>query len=340
EEIRSQFDYDYIATAHHQDDSIETFFINLIRGTGISGLHGILPKHGKIIRPLLFCTKNDIEVFAKKNKLKHHEDSSNLSDKYTRNKIRHQIIPALKELNPNLENTIINDIERLKTVELIYKRTIDKAFSKIVKQGKNGIVIPIKELKKLDPLQTYLYEFLKAFQYNATTVTEIISALDSESGKQFYSSSHRLVKDREFLLLEKKKNQVADSKYQEEKKSFLIEKNKKEAVIDNLKLRLKKAPPNYELQVTNKIAQLDFDKLEFPLEVRKWEKGDFFYPLGMKGKKKLSDFFIDKKLSLIEKENIYLLTSKGKIVWIIGLRIDERFKITEKTKKIYFVELV
>ena len=126
EEIRTQFDYKYIATAHHQDDSIETFFINLIRGTGISGLHGILPKQREIIRPLLFCTKNEIEIFSKKNKLKHREDRSNASDKYTRNKIRHKVIPVLKELNQNIENTIINDIERLKAVELIYKREIEK----------------------------------------------------------------------------------------------------------------------------------------------------------------------------------------------------------------------
>ena len=334
EEIRTQFCYKYIATAHHQDDSIETFFINLIRGTGISGLHGILPKQGKIIRPLLFFTKNEIENFAKKNKLKHREDSSNASDKYTRNKIRHQIIPVLKELNPNFESTIISDIERLKAVEFIYKREIVQTFSKIVKQEKNGISISIEGLKKLNPVSTYLYEFLKSFQFNATTVEEIIAALEGESGKQFLSSTHRLVKDREFLLIE----EVQSIKSQGSSTPVL--KNQKELTLNNLHLKFKLGNWNSEIPRSLSFVAFDLDKLEFPLEIRKWEKGDIFYPLGMKGKKKVSDFFIDKKLSLIQKENTWLLTSKGKIFWIIGLRMDDRFKVTEKTKKIYFVELV
>jgi len=337
EEIRSQFEYNYIATAHHQDDSIETFFINLIRGTGISGLHGILAKHGKIVRPLLFCTKNEIEIFAKKNQLKHREDSSNASDKYTRNKIRHQIIPLLKALNPNLENTITKDMERLKNVELIYRSAIAKAFAKISKTEKGGVSISIQKLKKLSPINTYLYEFLKPFHFNAATAEEILSVLDSVSGKQFFSTTHRLIKDRAFLLIE---NRPPELKNKTSEVNYLIKKNAKKFSNDSVTLGFKIAAANYELQTSNNIAQIDFDKLQFPLEIRKWEKGDVFYPLGMKGKKKVSDFFIDKKLSLFQKENTNLLISKGKIVWIIGLRLDERFKITEKTKKIYFVEQV
>ena len=191
EEIREHYKYNYIATAHHQDDSIETFFINLIRGTGISGLHGILPKHGNIIRPLLFTTKNKIETYSKKHKLKYREDSSNASDKYVRNKIRHHIIPVLKELNNSLENTINKSIQHIREVELIYKNDIENKRLKIVKQENNSVSISIKKLKKLQPLSTYLYEFLKPYNFNADTVREIISAIDGTSGKRFFSATHR-----------------------------------------------------------------------------------------------------------------------------------------------------
>lgn len=340
EEIRTQFDYSFIATAHHQDDSIETFFINLIRGTGIAGLHGILPKQNNIIRPLLFTNKDQIELFAKKNKLEYREDSSNASDKYVRNKIRHKLIPILKELNPNIHKTIAEDIQRLSDTEKVYKKEIVDKRSKIIKEDKNGIQISIKELKKLNPIEPYLFEFLYPLGFNSATVDEIIESLNGQSGKQFFSATHRLIKDRDFLFLESRdKNQESRLK---NKGNHFIKKNQTELSNDTLRLNFKtiSKSTNYELRTTNSIANIDFDKLEFPLEVRKWKNGDIFYPLGMKGKKKLSDFFIDKKISISEKENIWLLTSKNEIVWVIGLRLDDRFKVTDKTKKIYFVERV
>lgn len=376
EEIRKEYKYNYIATAHHQDDSIETFFINLLRGTGISGLHGILPKHGRIIRPMLFTTKNEIEVYVKKHKLKYREDSSNASDKYVRNKIRHHITPVLKELNPGFENTFNKTINHLREVELIYKNDVETKRSKIVKQEKNNILISIKQLKKLQPIATYLYEFLKPYHYNESTVEEIVLALDGESGKQFFSNTYRLIKDREFLIIEpRKESKEIRSKKQElriksqetgiknqklriKKQDLRIKKpdpgldtkdseikvliNQKAIDLNNLKLSFKCEvnSADTEIQKSATIAYLDLEKLEFPLEIRKWQKGDVFYPFGMKGKKKLSDFFIDKKLSLNQKENAWLLTSKGKIAWVIGQRIDNRFKITEKTRKIYIVKLI
>ncbi len=337
EEIRVQFDYKYISTAHHQDDSIETFFINLIRGTGISGLHGISPKQNSIIRPLLFTRKEQIEIFAHKNKLEHREDSSNASDKYVRNKIRHKLIPLLKELNPNIHKTIAEDIQRLSDTEKVYKKEIKDSRSKIIKEDKNEIRISIKELKKLNPIEPYLFEFLYPLGFNSTTVDEVIKSLNGQSGKQFYSSTHRLIKDRDFLVIDKSnKTKVA------EEKKYSIKKNQKNLIASDLKLHFKSVVKklDYKLKATNESANIDFDKLQFPLEIRKWKKGDTFFPLGMKGKKKLSDFFIDKKISISEKENIWLLTSNNQIAWVIGLRLDDRYKVIDKTKKIYFVERV
>lgn len=341
EEIREQFSYKFISTAHHRGDSIETFFINLIRGTGISGLHGILPKQGKIIRPLLFTNKNEIELFSKKNNLKHREDSSNSSDKYVRNKIRHQVIPVLKELNPNLEKTINNDIQHLRDVEIIFKKEIENKRIKIVKQEKNHLTISIEKLKKLTPVSIYLFEFLKPYNFNSTVINEIIESLDTESGKQFFSETHRLIKDREFLFIEPKINSKVESSNSKAQKIH-IEENQKKITCTDFQLSCSSKIINHKSKIikSSSVACLDFEKLEFPLEIRKWEKGDFFYPLGMKGKKLVSDFFIDKKLSLSQKENIWLLTSKGKIAWIIGQRLDDRFKITDKTLKIYFVKIV
>ncbi len=362
EEIREHFNYKYIATAHHQDDSIETFFINIIRGTGISGLHGILPKQGNIIRPMLFTTKNEIETYVKKHKLKYRLDSSNASDKYVRNKIRHLVTPVLKELNPGIENTINKNIQHLRDVEIIYRNEIELRRTKIVKNKKDSFFISIKLLKKLQPITTYLYEFLKPFNFNISIVEEIISALDGISGKQFFSDTHRLIKDREYLIIEprsekqeprsekqqpRNKKQEARNKNQEPRiktivSELLISNTQKGIELDSYKLKFKSEGnnPKCEIPSSSSVAFLDFDKLEFPLEIRKWQRGDMFYPLGMKSKKKLSDFFIDKKLSIIEKENLWLLTSKGKIVWIIGQRIDDRFKITDNTIKKYIVELI
>ncbi len=331
EEIKNKYKYKYIATAHHQDDSIETLFINLVRGTGISGLHGILPKQGNIIRPLLFTNKNEITNYVKKNKLKYREDSSNASDKYVRNKIRHQLIPLLQELNPSLGNTIINNIQHFRDVEVIYNTEIENQRSKIVasprpspkereKKNVDETIISIQQLKKLNPITTYLFEFLKPYHFNAFTVEEIVAALDGESGKQFFSDTHRLIKDRENLIIEYK---VQSTKYKVLDVAFRIKKDQKDLKIDGLNLNFKKSKTlipiaigielsNFKLDNSN--AQLDLDKLQFPLEIRKWQQGDTFYPLGMKGKKKLSDYFIDKKLSIIQKENTWLLTSNNNIV--------------------------
>lgn len=333
EQVRSKEGYSRIATAHHKDDSIETFFINLIRGAGISGLHGILPKQGNIIRPLLFTTKEEIISFAKKNKLKFREDSSNISDKYLRNKIRQSIVPVLKELNPKFDSVLTQNIQHLREVEQIFRKEIQNKQKELIIAKNKEIHLSVKALLQLDPIETYLFELLRPYNFNTAIVREITGSLSKGSGKQFHSSTHRLIKDRDKLIIQEIVNVIQYTK------PATIKKDQKQIEFGELRLSLKKLRAGTIFSHSSLQAALDLDKLSFPLSVRKWKQGDSFQPFGMKGKKKLSDFFIDKKLSLTEKENVWLLLSGDDIVWVIGYRIDDRFKITAETKKIYFAEL-
>lgn len=335
EKIRKEHGYKYIATAHHKDDVIETFFINLMRGTGIKGLHGILPKNKKIIRPLLFCNKEEIKAYTQKNKLRYREDSSNASDKYVRNKLRHHVIPLLKTINPQLEDTMMNNIQHLREVETIYFEAIKQQRNAIVKEVDATMQISIPLLQTTNTPTTLLFEFLKPYGYSEAVVHEIIAALNGVSGKQFTSATHRLIKDRDFLIITKKSSIP-------EQQTLRVNKTQKEIVLDNCKLYLSKISKNatFEVRRSANIAQVDFDTLSFPLKIRKWKEGDTFQPIGMKGKKKVSDFFVDTKLSIVQKEKTWILcTSKDEIVWIVGYRIDDRFKIREKTQKVYVAEV-
>jgi len=327
EQIRKQNGYDYIATAHHKDDSIETFFINLIRGTGIAGLHGILPKRGNIIRPLLFAGRNEINEFIKSNKLKFREDSSNASNKYLRNKIRNNILPLFDQINPSFRDTLLEDILRLNETEKVFNYYIETCKEKVLKKD----TISISGLKEFPFPSVLLYEILKKYHFNSDVSQEVFSSLDAKPGKIFYSPTHRLVKDRELLIItEKKANDSNDT--------FFISKDiKRISVPVKLELSQQKISDKYNIPKNNNIACLDFEKLHFPLEIRRWKKGDYFYPLGMKEKKKLSDFFSDNKFSIPEKEETWLLCSGGNIVWIINHRIDDRYKVGKNTKMIYFV---
>lgn len=333
EKIRSSEGFNYIAIAHHRDDETETFFINLIRGTGISGLHGILPKKNKIIRPLLFATRKDIETYAKKEKISFREDSSNLSQKYVRNRIRQTILPALKEMNPSVETTIKKDIERLREVELIFKQAIEEKRKKLVKKSrlaKGTETIPIAGLKKLEPIKTWLYELLNPYNFNIETVNDVISSLWKTSGKQFFSPTHRIIKDRESLIISSLPTMQNNS----------VSIGLKTKTISNpVRLKISKVTrtPGWKTPPDKTIACLDYDKLVFPLTLRKWKAGDSFYPLGMDKKKKLSDFLIDNKVPIHQKEQTYVLESGNKIIWIVGHRIDNRFRITEDTGEIYCI---
>ncbi len=321
--------YDFIATAHHLDDSIETFFINLLRGTGIAGLQGVPVKQGNIIRPLLFANKEMIRKYVEENKLTWREDSSNLTDKYLRNNIRHHLIPSLKKLNAGFEKTITKELSYFKDAGEIFKKFVDEKRKEIMrKEGKN-ILLSIKKLKDSGHTETLLHELLRAYDFTPETTELIAKRMFTTAGKKFLSPSYRLIKDRDFFIL-------SPHASREKEKEYSLKKDQNEFKCEGLHLKI--MPLNGNLSIlkdkNSSTAYLDHSKLKFPLKIRKWVPGDFFHPLGMKGKKKLSDFFIDRKISIHEKESCYILESGGDIVWVIGQRIDDRYKVERSTKKI------
>jgi len=336
EDLIKESGFSYYATAHQLDDQIETFFINLFRGTGISGLHGILPKQGNLIHPLLFAYRKEIEEFAKANNLDHREDSSNLKTDYTRNKIRHKLIPVIKEINPDYAEIISKNISRLRQSEDIYRQQVRNISDKVLIIDKEAIKISISKLLELQPVETYLFELISPFYFNYSDVQDIINSLDSTSGKQFFSSTHRIIKDREYLIIEetvKKNNTIQPEYYISTNDSF---------INHPVKYRISRLtkPVNFVPSKETSIAFLDEDKLKFPLKIRKWKTGDYFYPFGMNKKKLLSDFFIDNKFTIPEKEKTWIITSGNQIVWIVGHRIDNRNRITESTQRVFRIELV
>lgn len=314
--------FDYILTAHHLDDSLETFLINFIRGSGLDGLIGIPEQNDKIVRPLLIFSRNEIENFAQENNIAWREDSSNTSDKYLRNKLRHDVIPILKELNPSLLSSFENTIKNLKQSQSLVDDASKMVYEKVVLEQENQIVFNLDLLIAYQNYQAYLFSWLSRFGFTDwEAISDLVSA---QSGKQVMSDSHVLLKNRNTLLLFLRKENSEEVIYQ-------IDKAQKQVKVP-LKLTFCNVS-DISVQPTNTIF-VDAEKLQFPLTIRKWNEGDIFQPFGMKGKKKVSKFFKDEKFSILEKNEIWLLCSNDKIVWIIGKRQDERFKITKTTTKI------
>jgi len=339
-EIAAHENFDFIAIAHNRDDSIETLLINLARGTGIRGLTGIRPQNGKIIRPLLFASRNEIETYAQKHGISFREDSSNTTDKYARNYIRHHVIPGLEQFFPGMRQAIEHSIEHFSAVELFYNEAVEHYKNQLITIKDDLVYIDLQRLVQSSSPPALLYEILKPYGFSNTIAVEILEKQRQSSGRQFFSNTHRLVHDRQSLVLQKletKTNLKIDNR-----KSKI--ENRNEYLIDEQTLSME-TPVRLTIEkfdyysgfmpdISPNTACLDSDKLQFPLLLRKWKHGDMFRPLGMKNMKKLSDFFIDTKLSLIEKEKCWIMLSDGQIAWIVGLRIDDRFKINAKTKKV------
>lgn len=325
-EVVKKHKFDYVLTAHHADDNLETFLINLSRGTGLDGLTGIPEKNGTIIRPLLPFSRTEILNFAKENNIAWREDQSNSSSKYIRNKIRHQVVPVLKEINPSLLESFAKTSNYLKeSQEIIEDRTetvcediIERDFSNVLKMSK----LNIKKINKLSNPKAYLYQLLK--DYNFTEWNDVYHLLYAQSGKQVFSKTHSLLKDRDYLILSKRDFSTALEM------TFKIEENITE-ITKPIHLTFEDA---FEKSTENKqTIYVDKDALVFPLTIRKWQNGDFFYPSGMNGKKKVSKYFKDEKFSLLKKQSTWLLcNNKNDIIWVIGHRQDNRFCIQKQSK--------
>lgn len=316
----------FIATAHHADDNIETLLMHFFRGCGISGLHGILPKQGNIIRPLLFAKRAEIVAYASKQGLTWVEDSSNATDKYSRNYIRHQVTPLMQSIYPKVEDNLLGNIERFKEVEMVYNQTMSTTKTKLLEVKGNETHIPILKLKKQQPLRSIVYEIVKDFGFEATQVDEVIKLLDASNGSFMASVTHRLIINRNWLIIAPKQA--------EEATNVLIEAGTNEVVFSGGKLVFSKSIVDGQRSTENTVATLHADAISFPLLLRPYKTGDYFYPLGMTKKKKLSKFFIDLKLSKTEKENIWVIESDKRIVWVVGYRIDNRFRLIPNTKNV------
>ena len=338
-EIMEKENFTYLAIAQHKDDALETFFINLTRGTSISGLHGIIEKKDKTIRPLLFASKSEIVKYANDHQIEFRVDRSNSSEKYVRNKIRHSIIPLFKEINPSFLETMTENIEKIQFVEKIYLQRIKEIKEKILVKDKSDFFISIDAFQREINSTELLFELLKEFNFNQSVVSDIFNSLELQSGKTFYSSTHRLIKDRNKLLISKVEPKI-ENEIKIEK--YYIENDIKQLVINNNVFNFELIENNDDF-VINKISSkafLDYKKLEFPLIIRKWKKGDSFFPFGMNQFKKVSDFFIDNKVSIKEKEEVFIVCSGENIVWVSNYRIDNRYRINDTTKKIYYIDLV
>lgn len=332
EELRQERGLAFIATAHHMQDNVETVWMNLSKGTGIAGLHGILPIQGYIIRPLLFATREEIKTYADAENLEHVEDSSNTTDKYTRNFFRHQILPRLEEILPEVVKNTGGSIDRFREAETLYRQAVEVHRKKLIVQRGQEYFIPILKLQQAQPLATIAYEILKPFQCSAAQASQVVDLLNSEPGKWVATATHRIVRDRKWLIITPLEKTVSTH--------FVIEEDQQLVQLPERLLKLEQlSSAGFSVPTDTSIGCLDLQQVQFPLLLRKWKKGDYFYPLGMAKKKKLSRFFIDQKLSLPEKEKVWVIESQKRIIWVAGMRIDDRFKITAKTKKILKLEL-
>lgn len=314
EEIKERTEADVIAVAHHQDDSVETVLLNLIRGTGLNGLLGIRPKNGNVVRPLLCVSRKEIMDYLQKMGQEYVTDSTNLQDEYTRNKIRLNLIPLMQEINPLVKEHIIDTGNYLNDVASIYIRGIEEGKIRVMDNGNIRITALLDEPSP----ETLLFEILYPLGFNSAQTKNILSALKQQAGKQFISKDGwRVIKDRELLLIDKKE--------EKEDPPFKLIKEEKEY------------SKGFVIPRDKNIACLDADKLSGTIILRKWQTGDVFIPFGMKGKKKISDYLTDRKFSIQQKEQQWVLCCEDKIAWVVGERVDNRFRVDENTKRIVMI---
>lgn len=334
EEIRQACGYDYIALAHHASDTTETVLLNLTRGTGIAGMHGILPKRDFLIRPLLFLNRDEISAIIETEGITYREDSSNLSSKYARNKIRLEVIPHLKDLNPALDETFKANAKRFLQVEDFLDTEVRKLRERLfIRISATKFEIRLEDLKSLSPRQLILYELFKPFGFSEAVLTDFAFSWEGQPGKLFKSQTYILLLDRNRVLLEKKSEQHHSPE-------ILFNLQEKDVIFGSIRLMFDiHEMENAVISPHKDMAFFDLSLLQFPLKLRQWNTGDYFFPFGMKGKKKVSDLFRELKIPLTEKKNIPILeNANGDILWVVGYRSDNRYKVSSQTKKVITFE--
>jgi tRNA(Ile)-lysidine synthase len=331
EELRLSHDYQYIAVAHHHNDSIETLFINLIMGCGIRGLHGILPKNGYIVRPLLFATRKEVESYISSNNFAHREDSSNASTQYTRNAIRHLVVPELQKITPILEETFHANFQRFRETELMYNYATEQLKKEWTQQRGENLWIDIEGLVQSPAPLSFLYELLSPYNFKNSKIQYIFKDRQEVSGTMYSSKTHHVLRDRTHWIV----SPIQDTK---EEIHYIQQLEGKKGILNAAGLDfnwdiLDNIP---SLENDNNTGYFDVEKLEFPLRLRHWKDGDILHPLGMNGKKKkLSKFFKDIKMNRFEKDATWLLcNANNQIVWVVGFRADERFNVDNSTQSV------
>ena len=332
-ELCREHGYTHIAIAHNRDDNVETFFVNLSRGTGIKGLCGIAVKSQNVVRPILFLSRKEIQSYAESGDVAYRNDSSNSSDYYARNRIRHNVVPEMRTVNPSFDRTMEENMCRMQQVDSLLSRLVGDFKEKYCAEVGNVFKVSIAALKAAPSPALYVFEILHPYGFTSGTVADVEHSLYEQAGKRFYSSTHMLVRDRENLLI---------SPLEAVLEPAIIDiAEDVEAISAPLSIRLERLSRAdlSDLKVPNTAALLDLDKLRFPIQLRRWQAGDTFVPFGMKGKKKLSDFMVDAKLSVLEKQHQWVLLSSGSIIWVVGLRTDDRYKVDDTTQRILRVTL-
>ena len=327
EVIRQQEDAEAIAVAHHKDDSVETLLLNLIRGTGIRGLTGIRPKNGRVIRPLLCVTRSEIEEYLDERGIPAIFDSSNNDDRFLRNAIRLRVIPLLEQLNSSVKEAMHRTSQHLTEAEKVYTSAITEQTATLFQGGE----INIDALKRSPSPSSLLFEILTPLGFNPSVIEDITESINATPGKQFLGERYRVIKDRDaFLVTPLPETEIANVYTVEEDATSL----NKPMMMQIRSLEMPVVVEKHKSTLT-----VDRDLLRFPLLLRRWQAGDWFIPFGMKGRKKLSDFFTDRKMNLRDKEEVWVLLSGEDLVWIVGERPDNRFRVTEKTKRVLQIKI-
>ncbi|WP_439183688.1 tRNA lysidine(34) synthetase TilS [Carboxylicivirga taeanensis] len=330
-ELLQEHNFSLVVTGHHGNDSIETFFLNLVRGTGVKGLTGISYRNKYVVRPLLAFARKQIEHYCLEHAISWCHDASNDDTRFIRNKIRHEVIPVLESINPSFFETMQANMQHLTDAEYMLEQEVERFIQTDVVNEAGTIIIPISKLKGYPHYASLLFEVLRPYGFNPVVVGEVLQHLDSSSGKQFFSASNRLIKDRHNLLV----MPIEDLGVQH----FWVEEGMTTHDLP-MEIRIYDKPADFTFSRNPRLMHFDADLVDLPLLVRRWKQGDVFMPLGMKGFKKISDFFIDEKYSLKDKEEAWLMVSSEQIVCVPGKRLDERFKVMKRTKRILEIKLL